>query len=186
MINFMTTLLTISSIVILGFCFYMLYLLKTKSFKLIIKQIGILVWTTFGVISIILISLIIASLRLVNDNNLELINLISYFFQAFLMLIILKEIRFLISQLKNDIIFDRENVKRTLNIGKSFIIITSIEIISGMVIGFISFSGSLNKHYGLTLSLPAFVYLLIGFMMIIVSIIYDKSIDIYEENTLTI
>lgn len=179
-------LLTVLSLAILGFAIYMLYIIKKENMTTIINYLDKIIWVVFGLIAIIFITLIIISMISLDSTPLVLLTLLKLVFEVLVFFFIFNETRFLLSQLKKDIVFDKSNALSILKIGKSFIVLTSIQIITGLALGIITFIGSTDKNYTLSFNITTFIYISIGFVLYLLSIIYSKAVDIYEENQLTI
>ena len=91
----------------------------------------------------------------------------------------------LLKNLVNKKIFHIENPTLTKKIGKAFLILFVAEITTGLLISIAHFV-SVGGTFEITTSAKMFMYLIIGFILLIVSSLYDNSIKIYEENQLTI
>ncbi|WP_162146866.1 DUF2975 domain-containing protein [Acholeplasma granularum] len=179
-------LLTVLSIAILGFAIYMLYIIRRENMSLIIKYLDKVIWVLFSLIALIFLALIIMSFFSLSNTPVVLVNILKYLFETVIFFLIFNETRFLLSQFKKEIIFDKSNAFSISKIGKGFITLTSIEIITGLLFGVASFIGSTNKNYTLSFDITTFIYISIGFILYLLSIIYAKAVDIYEENQLTI
>lgn len=93
----------------------------------------------------------------------------------------------LLNNLKNNNIFVYSNSKLTRQIGLSFIYLAIIEIIAGLVLGIIRFSNATYfKDFRFQTNTTLVLFLVIGFILLIVSSILQKAIEIYKEHNLTI
>lgn len=186
MTTFLTTLLIILSILVLVSAIYMIYLTKKNNLVLIFKYLDKVIWVVFGLIGLMFIADIIGIILIIKEAPLGLIDLIKFGFQSVLFFFIFMETKFLLSQFKADIIFDKANAQSILKLGKNFVLLTSIEIITGLMIATFRFAVATNKQFTLTFNITTFIYISIGFIFYIISVFYHKAIDVYEENQLTI
>ncbi|MBI9008598.1 MAG: DUF2975 domain-containing protein [Tenericutes bacterium] len=91
----------------------------------------------------------------------------------------------LLGNLKINKIFHIDNTKYTKKIGMAFLILFVAEVTTGLLINIAHFA-SVGGTFELTTSPKMFMYLIIGFILLIVSSLFENSIKIYEENQLTI
>lgn len=93
----------------------------------------------------------------------------------------------LLDNLNNDIIFEEENVESIKKIGSNFIYLGVVEIITGLVLGIFNIlSDSSWKEFRLETNPTVILFLIIGNILLIISYILKKAIEIYKENQLTI
>jgi hypothetical protein len=93
----------------------------------------------------------------------------------------------LLFNLSTNNIFDDLNCFYTKKIGTTFVYLSITEIISGLVIGFFRLiSDSSYVEFRLTTNSTVILYLVIGLILLILSLILKKAIEIYKENQLTI
>src|SRR5690554_7936569 len=147
MITFLTTLLIILSILVLASAVYMVYLTKKHNLSLIFQYLDKVIWVVFGLIGLLFIANIIGIIITINETPLALIDLVKLLFQSFLFFFIFMETKFLLNQFKADIIFDKTNAQSILKLGKNFVLLTSIEIITGLAIAVFTFSAATNKNF---------------------------------------
>ena len=91
----------------------------------------------------------------------------------------------LLKNLALDKIYDRTNPETLVNISKSFIYYALTSVVGGLVMTTISFL-SKNLKLGFFISTSFFIFILLGVIFYVLSLLFERSIDIYEENQLTI
>jgi hypothetical protein len=129
---------------------------------------------------------LIVSFISISSYELGIILSIQLLVRAYFFYVIYVQTKFLLSQLKGEVIFERSNAVSVNKVGQAFLIMSAIEIIAGLLMGvFFLFTGS-NPSFSIEFNIDQVVLITIGFILIIVSMIYHKAIDIYEENQLTI
>ncbi len=101
-------------------------------------------------------------------------------------IVIYKNTRQLLKHLKNDEIFVLDNVQHTETIGKGFAYLALTELIAGLVIQLFYFLSQISTNFTIQVNTETLVYMAIGLLLIIISKILYKAIEIYEENKLTI
>ena len=77
-----------------------------------------------------------------------------------------------------------ENTVYTKKIGLCFTYLAITEVIAGLILGIINLF--VTGEFGLFTNSTIFLYLVIGFVLIVISFILERAIKIYEENKLTI
>ncbi|MDD4077796.1 MAG: DUF2975 domain-containing protein [Bacilli bacterium] len=93
----------------------------------------------------------------------------------------------LLNNLSNNIIFEDANTEYIQEIGSYFIYLSVVEIIAGIVIGIINFlTADSWAEFRLQTNISILLFLVIGIILLIISYILKKAIEIYKENQLTI
>lgn len=91
------------------------------------------------------------------------------------------------NQLNQGSIFEKQNADAVLRMGKNFILITAIQILTGLGISMVRFiGGTYHKEFIVTIATEPLLFIVVGFILYILALIYRKAIDIYEENKLTV
>lgn len=91
----------------------------------------------------------------------------------------------LLKNLTHRIVFVRENALYTRQIGEAFLILFVFEVVGALVLSTAMFFGS-GGTFELVTNETMFLQLIIGFVLLIVASLFEQSIQIYEENQLTI
>lgn len=91
----------------------------------------------------------------------------------------------LLKNLADDKIYDKTNPETLLNISKSFIYYALTSVVGGFAMTIISLLSN-NIKLGFYISTSFFIFILLGVIFYILSLLFERSIDIYEENQLTI
>lgn len=91
----------------------------------------------------------------------------------------------LLKNLTHRIVFVRENASYTRQIGEAFLILFVFEVLSALVLSAAMFLSS-GGTFELVTNETMFLQLIIGFVLLIVASLFEQSIQIYEENQLTI
>lgn len=91
----------------------------------------------------------------------------------------------LLKNLQNKRIFDKENPVFTKKIGQAFLVLFVGETLTGLFIAAAHFF-SVGGSFTITTNPIMFMNLIVGFILLIISSLFENSIRIYEENQLTI
>ena len=123
----------------------------------------------------------------VMTSPLVLVLLVKFIIQLSYFVVIFNCTKILLENLSKNEIFVDANSALTKKIGVSFIYLSVTEIIVGFVLGIIMFlSGTTFKEFRLELNTMLIMFIVIGLILLIVSFILEKAIEIYKENSLTI
>ena len=169
------------------FGFYCLKLTKSSNIKEVSKFLK-------KFMKILLVTLIVA-------YSISIISSFIQFYNSFLVSVLLVEaiinfyiiieiskhgIKF-IDNLNNDLIFIKDNSNCLLEIARLFILYSLINGIAGITLTIIkNIIDSPNFDYTISISTSFFMYILIGMVFYIIHLLFERSIEIYEENQLTI
>lgn len=104
--------------------------------------------------------------------------------QIVLFVYLFKDLKRLLFNLKENIVFDSSNIDLTSSMGTLLIYLTLSEILAGLVLGVFFFFG--NGSFYLTTNPTIILYIFLGLTLFIVSQLLDKAKTLYEENKLTI
>lgn len=96
------------------------------------------------------------------------------------------EARKLLFNLKEDEIFIEDNHRFTKRLGVLFLYLALTETISGFFLDIIDVIGGGNMSFNVTTNFSIFIFVIIGLVLILVSKILKKAIEIYKENELTV
>lgn len=92
-----------------------------------------------------------------------------------------------IKNLNQDLIFVKDNSVFLLEISRTFIYYSIVNGIGGVVVAIITnIFNSPNFDYNIFISTEFFMYLLFGIVFYVIHLLFERSIEIYEENKLTI
>lgn len=187
MFEFVVFLMMLFQVVIIGFAVFCLRLTK----KTDIKDISVFLEKFMKVLLIILFICqgigIFASLVEYVDSILLLIVIVKSVIEIYLYIVIAKYSLRFIKNLINDEIYVHSNVECLIEISRTFIYFAIINSIAGIVLAiFINLIESPNFNYSINVSTSFFMYLLLGVVFYVISLLYSRSIEIYEENQLTI
>lgn len=91
----------------------------------------------------------------------------------------------LLKNLTQRIVFVRENALYTRQIGEAFLILFVFEVLGALALSAAMFFSS-GGTFELVTNETMFMQLIIGFVLLIVASLFEQSIQIYEENQLTI
>lgn len=177
-------LLALLSLFILGIGIYMIYLTKETNMSKIMPFLDLVIYIIFSLLILSGLILIILAF-FYKDTEFAILQLIEHGIKLLFFYFIFMQVRFLLSQLKKDIIFDRKNANALKEIAKLFIYLMSIEIITGLSFGIFDFL-FVTHSFSLSITLMPFILMMVGFIFFITALIYDKAILVYEENQLTI
>jgi hypothetical protein len=131
------------------------------------------------------IGLIVSFISLAS-YELGIILTIQLIIRAYFFYVIYHQTKFLLSQLKLEVIFEKENANAVKKVAQAFLLMSAVEIVAGLLMGvFFLFTGS-NPSFSIEFNIDQVILITIGFILLIVSLIYHKAIEIYEENQLTI
>lgn len=91
----------------------------------------------------------------------------------------------LLGNLTRRIVFVRENAGHTRRIGEAFLMLFVVEVLGALLLSAAMFLSS-GGTFEITTNETMFLQLIIGFVLLIVASLFEQSIQIYEENQLTI
>ncbi len=169
------------------FAFFCLYVIKNKKFNFSVKFFQILLFiVSVLIVSTSLISSIVYIWKDLDINYLILIFIINSIVDIFFIVVITFYSHCIIKNLRKNIIFDKKNQNSIHEIACAFIYWTITEAILGIIIAIIRNINSVGYEYSITISTSFFIYLLLGVTFSIIEILFERSIEIYEENKLTI
>lgn len=182
--KFLIILLILIVIGLVIFVFNTLRVISKNNFNQILIYFRRYLWVVFLFLFITHFILIIMTLLALNNHSLIYILLIKVIIEVLYFILIFINTRKLLKNLNNEIIFDESNSKYTKEIGISFVYLALTEITVGLVMGVINFIN--EQEFKLITNSVVTLYLIIGIILVIVSVILDKAIEIYKENSLTI
>jgi len=184
---FLVILLLLVQGLCIGFAFKCLKLTKNKDMKYLSKFLS-------KFIKVILIILIIGfSIALIMsvisyyDSVLILVVLTQAVINIFFIIVIGKYGIKFSNNLRNDLIYVKENANYLLEVSRTFIYYSIVNAISGITIAIITNIISYpNLDYQILIPTDFFMYLLFGIVFYVIHLLFERSIEIYEENELTI
>lgn len=144
------------------------------------KYIKVIFAVLFAIYAVLMALLIIQN----KESMYVIVYFAKFIIEITFLIIIYKEGKKLLNNIENNVIFDHKNVLSVTSIGKQFLLLTLVEIITGLFFGVVSFVT--NGKFTLTTNPVMILFIAIGLIMLIVSFILKKAIEIYEENKLTI
>lgn len=177
----------IIQVLCLGFAFYCLKITKnnnikeaTKLFKRIMKVILGLTIVIFLIVTTLSVIAYINSILLVVVLADAVISLF------FTMILISYGIKFL-KNLEEDKIYISENSKYLLEVSRTFIYCFIVNGVTGIILAIVTnIANYPNFDYTITFSATYFLYLLLGVVFYVIHMLFERSIELYEENQLTI
>lgn len=180
-------LMVLLQIISLGFAFYCLKLTHNKDIKTVSKFL-------VNFMKILLFIIIISSC-------INTIFLLFTYWKSFLVIVIIFEsvvnifimieitkygLRF-VNNLNKDILFVKDNSTYLLEVSRLFILYSIINGIGGITLAIIeNISNSPNFNYSISISTTFFINLLIGLIFYVLHLLFERSIELDEENKLTI
>lgn len=90
----------------------------------------------------------------------------------------------LLENLESNTIFNKENVDSVKDMGLLFIYLSITEIAFGFLFGLLTYESS--QHFVIESNNVLYVYIILGLVLNVVSLILKRAVEIYEENQLTI
>lgn len=179
-------LMILFEIIVLGLGVFSLVIMKKKSMKKINKIIGVLM--ILFIVFNTCITLIVLINSAINSTGAFIIYncvamSITLYFDVYIGILFIKFHK----NLKEDKIFLKENSVLLSSIGKNFIYRTLIEVVAGITLTIIN--GIYNYNgFDITVFLSSnlFFSFTLGLFFFVISILLDRSIEMYEENKLTI
>lgn len=181
-------LLILIEVLCIVFAFKCLKITKNKDINYVSKFLGKFMKI---LLTIIIISYIISLIIYINFFF-ELPNLIiavcaSFIIQGFFIIMITKYGLAFIKNLENDIIYNKDNVTYLTEISRTFIYYSIVEVITGFLVTFIvNIIQYPDFNISTSISTSFFMNLLLGIVFYVISLLFERSIEIYEENKLTI
>jgi hypothetical protein len=91
----------------------------------------------------------------------------------------------LLGNLTRRVVFVHENAKHTRQIGEAFLMLFVVEVLGALLLSTAMFLSS-GGTFEITTNDAMFLQLIIGFVLLIVASLFEQSIQLYEENKLTI
>lgn len=183
----MFVLLTVLAMGILCLSVYIIYLTKKNDLKEILRFFSKFLIFVFGFFALAYVVLSLVSLFSKSLNEVSMILLLDLSFRGYFFYYIFKDAMFLMNQLNHGSIFETQNADAVLRMGKNFILITAIQILTGLGISIVRYiGGTYSKEFIVTISSEPLLFIVVGFILYILALIYRKAIDIYEENKLTV
>jgi Protein of unknown function (DUF2975) len=141
----------------------------------------------FIILLLIYSATIVSTSMQIHSSDLFFIHFIKYCIHLLFFVKIFLDSKALLNNLMNEKIFVQSNSRLTRQIGVNFTYLAITEIISGLVFAIGRFSLSLYfKEFRIQTNTTVVLFLVIGLILLIVSSILQKAIEIYEEHTLTI
>lgn len=185
--SFIFVLLTVLALGILSLSVYIIYLTKQSDLKEILRFFSKFLVFVFGFFALVYVVLSLISLFSKSLNEVSMILLLDLSFRGYFFYYIFKDVLFLMNQLNQGSIFEKQNADAVLRMGKNFILITAIQILTGLGISMVRFiGGTYHKEFIVTIATEPLLFIVVGFILYILALIYRKAIDIYEENKLTV
>ncbi len=180
-------LFTILILIIISFIVKLVNLLKENNYE---KTLSFLhKFSVFFLVLLFLtyiISLIVIITNL-NTYDYMFILLIEIVFRFYFFYLIYIESKTLFENLHHEAIFISQNVKSIKKIALSFLYLALIEIIGGLAIALLSILVNPSSfNFTLETNFIVVLFIIVGLIMLITSMILEKAIEIYEENKLTI
>ena len=187
MVGLIMFIMIMLQLVVIGFAVVCLQLTK----KTDIKDISLFLERFMKILLVILFIcqgiVIVTSLAEYIDSILVLIVAVKAIIEIYLYIVIAKYSIKFIKNLINDEIYVHSNVQCLTEVSRTFIYFAIINSIAGIVLAiFKNIVESPNFNYSINISTGFFMYLLLGVVFYVISLLYSRSIEIYEENQLTI
>ncbi|HBT59611.1 MAG TPA: hypothetical protein DEA45_02155 [Acholeplasmataceae bacterium] len=185
--QYMFILLTLLAIGILSLSVYIIYLTKKNNLTEILRFFSKFLIFVFCFFVLIYVVLSVVALFTKPLNEISLILLLDISFRGYFFYYIFKDSLFLMNQLNHGIVFEEKNAEAVLRMGKNFILITAIQILTGLGISVVRYiGGTYSKEFIVTIASEPLIFIVVGFILYILALIYLKAIEIYEENKLTV
>lgn len=93
----------------------------------------------------------------------------------------------IITNLEVNLIFEESNADLTFQIGSYFIYMAIVEIVSGFILSIVNFMMNTTwKEFYFQVNTTITLFFAIGLILLVVSFILRKAIELYNENQLTI
>ena len=172
----------------IGFCIFCIKLTNNKNIDYLSKFLKKFIITLIVVLAISYLISIAGLVKYYIDTALLLVVLVKSIIEIFFLVTICTNLIKFYNNLINDVIFSIDNSQLTKNNGKAFLYYALVEAIGGIV--FTVFNNMISSDYGfnytILISSSFFIYIFLGVVFYLISILFDRSIEIYEENKLTI
>jgi len=162
----------------------LLMILKQNQFEQVIRYLNTFSYVVF--IGLFLLQLLAAVLYLIEIKQSEIIFVmfVKLLIQLGFFIYIFIDLRKLIDNLSISKIFDHENMQLTNHMGSMFIYLSFTEILVAGLIAFVLFFQGFT--FTISTNPTIILYVFMGLTLMIVSKLFEKANDIYDENQLTI
>jgi hypothetical protein len=192
----LSVLLVLMVVVILAAVAMVLWTLRTHRFDTLSKQLrGLTRILLYGTVAAYFVAQVVVIAGYVTDAPVDLWETNRALLPGLLSLKLLAEAIVYVSiliwadkllkNLTHRIVFVRENALYTRQIGEAFLILFVFEVLGALVLSAAMFLSS-GGTFELVTNETMFLQLIIGFVLLIVASLFEQSIQIYEENQLTI
>lgn len=165
-----------------------LRLINLKDDKKVVKSLKKYVYIIFSFLFTLYIILGVAGVYLVKESDLFIIPIIRMIFELLFFIVIFKKSKQLLKNLEEDLIFEDSNVKLIKDIANQFLYLTLVHIIAGLILGLVVFIIGVGFVHEIMFSTNTLIVIYIGIalLLLVISVIMKKAIEIYNENKLTI
>lgn len=180
-------LLILLQVLCIGFAFKCLKLTKCKDMNYLSKFLLKFVKILLGVIIIAFAFSVIILVVTYYDSILLLVVIIQSIIDLYFIIMIGNYGIKFINNLNKDLIYVKDNATYLLEISRTFIYYSIVNGIAGVVVAIITnIISSPHFDYNILISTEFFMFLLFGIVFYVIHLLFERSIEIYEENELTI
>ena len=183
---FLFWLIVIIAIAMIGGIIYIVYLSKYKEEQIDATFLYNIIKFAFTFFFLIYLISIILSLIGINLSEAMLILFAKTMIYLVYFTYIFINTQKLLMNLKDDKIFVKENYFYTKKIGQIFLYLALTESLSGLFLDILDVLNGGNFAFNVTTNFTIFIFVIIGLVLFLISKILQKSIEIYQENELTI
>lgn len=185
--EFLLVILIILIISIVVFTFKLINIVKGNDYRKTINFLKRYSMFLFSGLALFYIVMIIVSMLNLDNFGFVFILVVKMVITAVYFVDIFISNRKLLNNLSNNVIFESSNADYILRIGTDFIYLAITEIAAGLILGVINFIAGVEwKDFQLSFNVSIALFLIIGIILLIITHIFKKAIEIYQENKLTI
>ena len=171
----------------LGLAFYCLKLFKNSNLENTARFLMKFLKILLGVIIASCVINVVVSAIYYMDSVLIIVALSECVIDLYLLTVVAKNGATFAKNLNQDRIYVKENATALLEVSKVFVVYSIVNAIGGITVAIINNIAQYpNFNYTVVISSAFFVYLLIGVVFYLLHLLFVRSIEIYEENQLTI
>lgn len=183
----LTILLFIAIALVILFTLKLMNVIKENDYHKVVRFMNTYVNILFVGVFVIYITMMIVSMVEISSSEYVFVVFIKLLIHLLFFISIFILSRKLIHNLKASIIFNQQNATYIHQIGSQFIYMSIVEILIGFVVGIISFlAGSTTRDFMIQTNTTLLLFVLFGLILLLVSFVLKKAIELYEENQLTI
>ena len=183
---FLFWLIVIIALAMIGGIIYIVYLSKYKEEEIDAEFLYNVIKFAFGFFFLIyLISIIITLLGISLSEAMLILFAKTLIYLVYFTYIFINTKKLLFN-LKADNIFLEENYHLTKRIGQIFLYLALTESLAGLFLDFLDVLNGGDFAFNVTTNFSIFIFVIVGLVLFLISKILQKSIEIYQENELTI